>query len=430
MNDHDARMLTAWFDANEVRGSEASLGRALAATKGAPQRPGWLVSLRGGTIAGDNHQRSSLALRLLVATALIAALVAGGLVGGFIVQPPYPSPAPPSAPPSVPPPPSPTLPVATEKARGLVAFTHIDLLGECPPGRPPSLCYEERLWVANPDGSNAHELLPGVEGRQIALGWSPDGRWLLFDHDFVPTLTDASGSEVRPLNAARSLNAGAGQIAFSPDSTRLAFFRDVSANPVDGIELAILDIASGHVVSFESTRFHEVLGNPQWSPDGAWIAYEQQGLFIPGKIFIIRSDGTGRRALTSDELPGIDPNWSPDGSSIAFTYSLLVGNETRRHIVNDIYTLELAGRDPVRLTSDGISGRPSWTLDGRIVFVRTEGDAPGGLELWVMDADGSGAERLDATNLAALSEVGCIACIYPPKNPPLNENEAFWQPTR
>ena len=76
MNDHDARMLTAWFDANEVRGSEASLGRALAATKGAPQRPGWLVSLRGGTIAGDNQRRRSMAVPLLAATALIVALVA------------------------------------------------------------------------------------------------------------------------------------------------------------------------------------------------------------------------------------------------------------------------------------------------------------------------------------------------------------------
>ena len=157
------------------------------------------------------------------------------------------------------------------------------------------------------------------------------------------------------------------------------------------------------------------------------------GLVTLAKIFIIRPDGTGRRALTSDELPGIDPNWSPDGSSIAFTYSLLVGNETRRHIVNDIYTLELAGGDPVRLTSDEISGRPSWTLDGRIVFARfPEGDAPGGIELWVMNADGSNRERLDASNLAALSEIGCVTCIYPP-TPPGSKfsfyHDAFWQPT-
>ena len=431
MNDHDARMLTAWFDANEVRGSEASLGRAMAATKGAPQHPGWLVSLRGGTIAGDNLQRSSIALPLLAATALIVALVAGAMIGAGGINPrPIPSPVAPSVPPG----PSATRPVATNAAGGLVAFTHIDVLGECPPGRPPSLCYEERLWVANPDGSDAHELLPGLEGRQIALGWSPDGRWLLFDHDFVPTLTDASGSEVRPLNTPRS-GFGSTSFAFSPDSTRVAFFRDVTPDRTeDGNELAILDIASRQVVSFRSTQAPEGLGNVQWSPDGAWIAYDQQGLSIPAKIFIIRPDGSGRQALTSDALPGIDPNWSPDGSSLAFTSSILVGNEIQRHVVNDVYSLELAGGDLVRLTSDEISGRPSWTLDGRIVFIRsTEGDVPAAIELWVMNADGSGRERLDASNLAALSEVGCVTCIYPPTPPGSRisfDHDAFWQPTR
>ena len=50
-----------------------------------------------------------------------------------------------------------------------------------------------------------------------------------------------------------------------------------------------------------------------------------------------------------------------------------------------------------------------------------------------MDADGSGRERLDASNLAALSEVGCVTCIYPPTPPGSGisfDHDAFWQPTR
>jgi hypothetical protein len=439
MNDHDGRMLGAWFDATEVRGSEESLGRALAATTGSPQHPGWLVGLRGGTIAADDTGRPSLALPLLAATVLVATLVVGIVVGGGgITLPPNPSPTQPNTgsgplPTSVP---SPTLAVTPGGRAGLVAFTHVDVLEqgvECP-DRPTLTCYVPRLWVANPDGSDARELLPGLEGRQIALGWSPDGRWLLFSSDGVYTLTDAAGLDVRPLNTAVSRNLGGGQVAFSPDSKQLAFFRDVA--PVgadDSIELAILDIASGTVVSFDSTRFDEVLGNPQWSPDGAWIAYEQQGLFIPGKIFVIHPDGTGRRELTSDALPGIDPQWSVDGSAIAFTSSVREGSEAQPHFVSDIYILPPGGGDPVRLTSDGISGRPSWTLDGRIVFNRaTDADTLTGIDLWVMTADGSGAERLDAANLAALSEVGCVACIYEPA-PASDETsfefEAFWQPT-
>ena len=416
MNDHDALILGAWFDANEIRGSDAALGRALAATKGQPQRPGWLVSIRGGTIATDDSRRSLLALTLLAAIALVGAIVAGALVGGPIVRP-EPSPAQPSQTPA----PSPTQGTTFKERGGLLAFTHVEDLEqgvECPSWNS-ALCHVPRLWVSNPNGSNAHELLPLIEGRQTAVGWSPDGRWLLFDADGTPTLTDPTGSQVRPLNAARSLNLGGGQIAFSPDSTRLAFFRDVTANPDDGIELAILDIASGHVVSFESTRFHEVLGRPQWSPDGAWIAYERQGLFIPGTIFIIRPDGAGLRALTSDALPGIDPQWSADGSALAFTSSVLVGDEVQRHVVSDIYILPLDAGDPVRLTSDGISAVPSWTLEGRIVFDRiiTQGEAEV-IELWVMNADGSAPERLDASDVASLSEIGCVVC-----------DSKYWQPT-
>ena len=205
MNDHDARMLTAWFDANEVRGSEASLGRALAATKGAPQRPGWLVSLRGGTIAGDNQQRSSLALRLLVATALIAALVAGAVIGGGGITPrPIPSPALPSA-------------RAERAARPLADAARRDRGGPRPgrvhPRRParrmPSGPTAKPVLRAAPVGrqpgrqQRPRALLPGRRG-------PPDRAWLVAGRplaavrsDCVPTLTDASGSEVRPLNAVR-----------------------------------------------------------------------------------------------------------------------------------------------------------------------------------------------------------------------------------
>jgi hypothetical protein len=429
MTDHDRRMLDAWFDASEVRGSAPALERALAATKGRSQRPGWLVTLQGGTIAADVPGRASLSVAVLGGIALIAALVTGAIVGGLVTLPPNQSPVEPSLTPA----PSPTLPVVIGGRGGLVAYTHIEVLGECPPGRPPSLCYEERLWVANPDGSNARELLPGVEGRQIALGWSPDGRWLLFDADGTPTLTDATGSDIRPLEAARSRNLGRNEVAFSPDSRRLAFFRDVS---VDGaevrLELAILDIASGQVVALSSTRSQKdvALGMPAWSPDGQWIVYSRQGLFIPGKIFLVRPDGTERRALTTDALAGFDPHWSPDGSVLASTSGVRVVTGENVNFVYDIYLLELDGGDPIRLTTDGISARPSWTLDGRLVFNRDETGSR--IDLWVMDADGSDVQHLDGGSLAALSEIGCVVCIYPPTPTDIRlffDHEAFWQPT-
>jgi Tol biopolymer transport system component len=421
MTDHDARVLEAWFDASEIRGSRAALERALAATKGQPQRPGWLVSIRGGTIATNDSRRRLLALTLVATVALVAAIVGGAIVGGPIVRP-VPSPTQPTQTPA--PAPSPTQGATLKERGGLVAFTHVEDLErgvECP-SYDSSLCHVPRLWVSNPDGSNAHELLPRVEGRplvegrQTAVGWSPNGRWLLFDAFGTPTLTDPTGSEIRELNVEGE------SFAFSPDSTRLAFVRAIDATDRNvGTQLAILEIATGRVTVLKSTRSRDSLGSVAWSPDGEWIAFDRQTISIPfggGWIYIVRPDGSDLRSLTVDPFRGIAPAWSLDGATIAFTSPKLV-NDAPPQMTSDIYTLRLGDLAPVRLTSDRISAVPSWTLDGRIVFRRiiTQGEAEV-IELWVMNADGSGAERLDASNVAALSEIGCVAC----------EGD-FWQPT-
>ena len=420
MNDHDPRILEAWFDANEVRGSRAALERALTAAKGHPQRPGWLVSIQGGTIATGGSRRSFVALTLLAALALVATVVAGAIVGHPVVRP---DPSPTQLTQTPAPAPSPTQGTTVKERGGLVAFTQVEDLvrGVQCPSYDSVLCHVPRLWVSNPDGGNAHELLPRikgrpmVEGRQTVVGWSPNGRWLLFDADGTPTLTDPTGSEVRELKVEGE------SFAFSPDSTRLAFLQAIDANDRGvGIQLAILEIATGRVTVLESMRSQDALGSVGWSPGGEWIAFESQTLDRPdggGRVYIVRPDGTDLRALTVDPLLGIAPAWSPHGTTLAFTSPRLV-NDAPVQVASDIYVLRLGDQDPVRLTSDGISAGPSWTLDGRIVFSRlTQGEAEV-IELWVMNADGSGAERLDASNVAALSEIGCVAC-----------DQFFWQPT-
>jgi Tol biopolymer transport system component len=109
------------------------------------------------------------------------------------------------------------------------------------------------------------------------------------------------------------------------------------------------------------------------------------------EIYLMGSSGTVR--LTHTEDREFDPVISPDGQKIAFG---LAGSGS-----TNIYVRDDDGTNPVRLTShDGGDVQPAYSPDGsRIVFSSYQADYEAGVEeqvpdLWVMNADGTGQERL------------------------------------
>lgn len=111
-------------------------------------------------------------------------------------------------------------------------------------------------------------------------------------------------------------------------------------------------------------------------------------------LYVVNEDGTGLRRLTFD---GEDyrervATWSPDGSRIAFA-ALHDGNV-------DIYTVDANGGDRRRVTTDPArDDYPSWTSDGRILFMR--GLFSSDTSVWVTNADGSNAQQLLSHGYAA-----------------------------
>jgi TolB protein len=128
-----------------------------------------------------------------------------------------------------------------------------------------------------------------------------------------------------------------------------------------------------------------------WSPDGSEIAFvrSRQG---NEDIYVMRSDGTGIRRLTMDGASG--SAWSPDGTRIAFA------RETPGNA--DIYVMERDGTHVMRLTRDPLlEYTPAWSPDGsKIAFVGQSKGTPSTparysqIHLYVMNADGSGAQRV------------------------------------
>ena len=110
------------------------------------------------------------------------------------------------------------------------------------------------------------------------------------------------------------------------------------------------------------------------------------------EIFVAAADGSRLRQLTRNLLDDSAPVWSPDGTRIVFR-SDRAGNA-------EIFTVAPDGGGLRRLTRNNVPDtRPSWAPDGeRIVFQRFvaggSGLDPRTAEIYVMNADGTGARRL------------------------------------
>jgi TolB protein len=210
-----------------------------------------------------------------------------------------------------------------------------------------------------------------------------------------------------------------GSPAWSPDGRRIAFYSERDGNA----EIYVMNADGSGVTRLTNTSADE--GYPAWSPDGRTISFDSDrtGNF---DVFAMNADGSNVRPLTTHPARDVSATWSPDGSKIVFMSDRESGGfdayeaapdpaaPARRvtrtgstwfpvfsrdgtalafHVGRDVHTLEAAGDDPRRLTTDPENGMyPSWSPDGkRIVFMSWR---TGRTELFTMNVDGSDQKKL------------------------------------
>lgn len=192
--------------------------------------------------------------------------------------------------------------------------------------------------------------------------------------------------------------------AWSPDGKRL-IYSERTPGPCApcSFRLNILELPSGkRTPVLEGQTFDPA---PAWSPDGRLIAYTHQPRGeIDDEIWVANTDGTDKRQLTSG-IQSYHPAWSPDGTRVAFAGAQ--GGSI------DIFVVSATGGAPVRVSArSGVDVRPAWSPDGsKIAYVS---DRAGFFEVFAMNADGSNPRQLTT----GASRVECSrGCTLPLINP-------------
>ena len=163
------------------------------------------------------------------------------------------------------------------------------------------------------------EIQGVVDGRTAAF--SPDGKRIASWADGGIVLVDAGTAALTRLEGTKSFG---GTPRWSPDGTRLAWVSGDLQAPVKGrfnITIDVWDSATGERKTVIGP--HQVLGEPEWSPDGTRIAVSRLSAKIQGDVpltlEVASLDGSKPIEIADGFLGMSVPamiGWTPDGQAI------------------------------------------------------------------------------------------------------------------
>lgn len=175
------------------------------------------------------------------------------------------------------------------------------------------------IWVMNPDGSGRTRLTTALS-KELAPVWSPDGTKIacLTDRNedtiSIIIINAITGKEIQYVSASSEYLSG--RPSWSPDGNKLVFQR--------GSHLYLRDLTTFTLTQLTTGAENEIDCDPVWSPDGIRILFNTVRL-AGRKLYFINADRSGLRRVTTEQDPDdetwineILPAWSRDGTKIVY----------------------------------------------------------------------------------------------------------------
>lgn len=303
----------------------------------------------------------------------------------------------------------------------------------------PNAGMTSNIWTVNADGIGATALTQLLNASSFDPQWSPDGTKIVFDSGRALNGTDAAnanntfniwvmnadGGNLQPLTQLTAANANAVEPEWSPDGAKIVYRSRqaldgsdaVNTNNVPNIWVVNAD-GSGETPLTELTGTGAFVVDPDWSPDGAKIAFRANravdGSNAPNtnntfNVWVVNSDGSAETALTALTAANTFTSvaqWSPDGSKLLYHSARALDGSDAAATVSNVWVMNAdgTGQTPLTRITAGAFGpsEPQWSAHGtKIVF--KSGQAFDGsdtantnntINIWIMEPDGSSLRPL------------------------------------